>query len=248
MEIIEDIHVVGGGIHGIGLTHKLDSNVYLIDGGDEIALIDAGVGVEPERILEEIIKKGFRKDKISKLFLTHAHLDHSGGAAYLKKKLNVEILASAKEAPYLENGDEEAIGLTKAKKSGIYPDQYKLSSVKVGDWLDGYEEKSVGKYFVKVIPTPGHSRGSLSFMIRNHKKKILFTGDAVALGGYISLQNLPDSSLTEYEEGINNLNNLDIDSLFPSHYGFTINYGQYHIDLIKEALEGTNNFKKALKL
>ena len=45
MKIVEDIYVVGGGNYGIGISASLDCNIYLIDGGTESALIDAGVDV-----------------------------------------------------------------------------------------------------------------------------------------------------------------------------------------------------------
>jgi glyoxylase-like metal-dependent hydrolase (beta-lactamase superfamily II) len=75
---------------------------------------------------------------------------------------------------------------------------------------------------------------------------MLFSGDTVTLGGYISLQNLPDSSLADYVEGINNLAGLEIDSLFPSHHGFIINDGQHHINIAIKALSGLVDFRKIM--
>ena len=49
MKITERVHVVGSGRVGFNLTHPIDCHVYLLNGGDEYALIDAGSGVEPER-------------------------------------------------------------------------------------------------------------------------------------------------------------------------------------------------------
>jgi glyoxylase-like metal-dependent hydrolase (beta-lactamase superfamily II) len=236
MKILDDIYAVGGGKYGIGISSELDCNVYLIDGGEELALIDAGVGAETERIIENVVKESLNKTKISKLILTHAHLDHAGGTARLKEILNLEVYISEKEAVYLETGDEYAIGLVAAKKSGIYPKDYKLHPVKVDHCLNGGESIKVGKYNLRVIPTPGHSKGSICLSLIGNGKRILFSGDTIFMGGLICLLNLPDSSLGDYKEGIKNLENLSVDSLIPSHYGFSLNYGQLHINMAADAL------------
>jgi len=241
MKILNDIYLVGGGIYGIGLSSKMDCNVYLIDCGSEALLIDSGVGINTEKIVRNIekIKKDYNLNSdIRKLLLTHAHLDHSGGSANLKKLLGVKLFVSEVESKYIDDGDEEKIGLIKAKQSGVYPKSYKLTPAKVDYRLKDGEEISVGKYIIKIISTPGHSRGSVCFLLKNHEKKVLFSGDVIFIGGYIGLQNLPDSSLTEYKTGVDKLKGLAIDSLFPSHYGFTISYGQYHIDCAIEGLSG----------
>jgi hydroxyacylglutathione hydrolase len=237
MKILDDIYAVGGGIYGIGISHKLDSNVYLVNGGEEAALIDSGVGVNTERILQNVENEGLDTSKIKKLILTHAHLDHAGGAATLKDILGAEVYISEIEAPFLEKGDEESIGLTVAKKSGVYPNDFKFRSVKVDNRLRGDEMIRLGKYTMKIIHTPGHSNGSLCILLLGHEKRVLFTGDTIFMNGSISLLNLPDSSLTDYKKGINNLKDLSVDSLIPSHYGFTLSYGQYHIDLAADSLD-----------
>ncbi len=241
MKIIKDIYVVGGGVYGIGLSSRMDCNIYLIDCGSEALLIDSGVGIESEKIVRNIekVKNDYNLNcDVKKLFLTHAHLDHSGGSANLKKLLGVELFVSEVESGYIENGDEEKIWLTEAKQSGVYPSSYKLSPAKVDYQLKDGEEISVGKYIFKIINTPGHSRGSVCFLLINHEKKVLFSGDVIFIGGYIGLQNLPDSSLTEYKAGMDKLKNLAIESLFPSHYGFTTDFGQYHIDCAIKGLSG----------
>ena len=238
MKILEDIHLIAGGIYGIGLSSRLDCNVFVVDGGQELALIDAGVGADTERIVRNLEREQLDAGKVKKLFLTHAHLDHSGGAADLKKRLNLEIYLSAVEAPFLEAGDEEAIGLLKAKAAGVYPQEYSLRPATVDHPLRGEETVRVGKYSLRCIATPGHSRGSMCFLVEGHQRRILFVGDTVFQGGYVALLNLPDSSLLDYAQGIDRISTLAVDSLLPSHYGFTVSEGQHHIDLAKSALAG----------
>lgn len=238
MKILEDVYLVGGGLYGIGTSCDLDCNVFVIDGGDEIMLIDAGVGVDTHKIMMNIEKESLVTSKIKKLVLTHTHLDHAGGAADFKDLLGLQIYVSDKEAAYLEEGNEDAIGLTQAKKVKVYPEDYRLKKVNVDHRLQGGESIRVGKYTIDVISTPGHSKGSISLLLKGHEKKILFSGDTVFMGGTLCLLNLPDSSLTDYKEGIGNLKDLSIDCLLPGHAGFTLSNGQVHINMAIQALEG----------
>ncbi len=238
MKILDDVYLVGGGIYGIGISSRLDCNVFLIDGGSESALIDSGVGADTEQLIRNIERERLDVGKVRKLFLTHAHLDHSGGAADLKKQLNLEIYLSAVEAPFLETGDEEAIGLRKAKTAKVYPQTYGLRPAAVDHPLRGEEEAHVGKYSLRCIPTPGHSKGSMCYLVQGHERRILFVGDTVFQGGCLALQNLPDSSLVDYAKGIERISEIAVDCLLPSHYGFTLTEGQHHIGLARAALTG----------
>ena len=81
MKITEQVYAVGGGHAGLGISNAYDCNVFLIDGGSELALIDAGCGYDVEPILGNIRSAGFEPTRVRRLLLTHAHADHCGGAA-----------------------------------------------------------------------------------------------------------------------------------------------------------------------
>ncbi len=49
MKLTNDVYLVGGGDYGFNLTHRLDCHTYLVDGGGELALIDAGFGPGTDR-------------------------------------------------------------------------------------------------------------------------------------------------------------------------------------------------------
>ena len=76
--------MVGGGVtNAFGLSDDPDCHVYLIDGGDELALIDCGMayGDSLERILGNVRAEGLDPARITKVIVTHYHMDHAGGAA-----------------------------------------------------------------------------------------------------------------------------------------------------------------------
>src|SRR5208283_3897805 len=138
MRLTDRIYLVGGGFHGFGLSHKLDCHVYLVDGGNEMALIDAGVGLEAERIYANILADGLDIHKLKYILLTHAHADHSGGCRYWKQQFGVQVLASPEAAQFVREGGEAKISLDVAKLAGIYPADYRFQACPVeGELKEG---------------------------------------------------------------------------------------------------------------
>ena len=135
MKITDEVYAVGGGRNGLGISDGHDCNVYLIDGGGELALIDAGCGCNVEPILDNIRALDFDPLRVGRLLLTHAHADHCGGAAEIHESLSLEVAVSAKEAEALEQGDEAAVSLDRARAEGIYPADFRLKPCPVAQRL-----------------------------------------------------------------------------------------------------------------
>src|SRR5680860_915651 len=80
VRITDEVYVVGGGVaNAFGLSDDPDCHVYLVDGGDELALIDCGMasGDSPRRILDNVRAEGLDPAKIGKIIVTHYHMDHA---------------------------------------------------------------------------------------------------------------------------------------------------------------------------
>lgn len=229
------ISVVGGGATGLGISHALDPNVYLLSGGEELALVDAGAGRGEDRILENVRSLGYEPGQIKHIFLTHAHADHAGGAASLTERLGARVYLSELELEALENADEEALGLSIARRNGYYPENYRLRACKVDVALRGDERLRCGDLELLVIPTPGHSTGSVCFLVETEEGVALFAGDTVFAGGRISLIVAPGSDLLAMQESVAGLRGLHVRSLLPGHGIFPLEGGQEHIDQAIEA-------------
>ena len=158
-----------------------------------MVLIDAGVGVATEEILNNLEKDGVAATRISPLLLTHAHLDHSGGAHWLKEKLALTVVCSTETAAMLRSADEEAISLGAAKRAGIYDAEMHLQACPVAVELCGGERWNVGDVTVHSIRSPGHSRDMMSYLMKTPDGLLAFTGDTVFHGGTIAIQDIPDS-------------------------------------------------------
>ncbi len=225
MKITERIYLVGSGRLGFDLTDEYDCHVYLLDGGSEYALIDAGAGRDPDAILAQIAADGIPFDRIHHLLLTHAHADHAGGAAALREQLNLRVVGSEETARFVSAGDEGAISLDAARIAGVYPADYQFKACPVDGVLHDGEQYQVGDLTLEVIATPGHAVGQLSFGLHQSAGLDLFCGDTVFHGGKIVLQNTWDCSVQDSCRSIERLAALPIVGLYPGHLAFSVQRG-----------------------
>jgi glyoxylase-like metal-dependent hydrolase (beta-lactamase superfamily II) len=238
MRLTHDVALVGGGNNGFDLSSPLDCHVYLLDGGDELALIDAGVGGsagDSDQILANVEADGFDPGKVRRLLLTHYHGDHAGGAAELRERLGCTVHGSPLTARTLETADEEAISLPFAKRAGFYPPDYVFQACPcLGDLVEG-ESFTVGRLKVTVYETPGHCRGHVSLLVEGGNRRYLLGGDLIFWGGTIIAQNIHDCSIQEYATSTLKMAEVDFDALLPGHLAISLNDGKRHVDKAAQA-------------
>lgn len=230
MKITDIVYLVASGRNGAWITSAYDCHVYLLNCGDELVLIDAGSGLAVDETLENIRREGFDPRRLRVILLTHGHADHCGAAAELKQRTRSQVAIGKPEAQFLRTANEDALGLTIARREGFYPSDYRLKPCTVDNELFDGEMLSIGHLNIQAIHTPGHSLGSICYLVRGGDRKYLFTGDAVFAKGEILLLNCPGSSLEDYRTNIGKLANLGVDALMPGHGMFVLTHGQEHIE------------------
>ena len=234
MKIADRIHVVGSGQVGFNLTDDYDCHVYLVDGGGEYALIDAGGGRDTGGIVAQIEADGLDPQRVRYLLLTHAHADHAAGAAGLRAALGLRVLAAPEVATFVSQGDTRAASLDAAKQAGGYPPDFAYPACPVeGELVDGATLR-VGDLTIEAIETPGHAAGHLSYVLRRSGRTSVFCGDAFFFGGRILLQNTWDCSLQDSIRTVERLAALSVDGLFPGHLTFAVNQGRRQVDKAME--------------
>lgn len=119
---------------------------------------------------------------------THGHPDHSGGNARMKELTGAEIIMHEEDDKLFNSPD----GRNHAAQMGFTPSPEADIHVKDGD------EITIGNVKLKVIHTPGHSRGGICLYAEGN----LFTGDTLFVGA-IGRTDLPGGDFQEYMDSIN---------------------------------------------
>lgn len=234
MQLSPSVYLVGSGGLGFNLTSKFDCHVYLIDGGNELALIDTGSGMDSELILMNIEKHGFSIQDIKHILITHAHGDHCGGATFFEERSGAKVYASEFAGELIKKADQAGMAVTLAKAAGIYPPEYEVTPCQVDQYLEEGDTVKIGNLNLKVYETPGHSDGHLSFYGKINGKDCLFAGDLIFHGGKIALQNIPDCSIQKYAQSMNKFRSHMIDALLPGHLTISLSEGQHPINQANE--------------
>ncbi len=240
MKLTEHIYLVGGGpFTGFGITSGADCHVYLIDGGDELVLIDSGLGLDDgfEQLVANIANHGFDPERIDVVALTHYHADHAGGASKAQTEFGADLAIHHDAASSLENADEDATGLRAARDAGVFPDEAHLSPCTVQFGLEDGDEVSVGRGRLRFVSTPGHCRGHGSFLLTGLGEPALFTGDALFWAGRILLQAVADCDLQASLESLRRLASLEFEGFYPGHGAIAVSGGSVHAGMAKSEVE-----------
>jgi hydroxyacylglutathione hydrolase len=238
VKLTDRIHLVGSGSMGFDLTDPFDCHVYLVDGGDELALVDVGAGMGAEAIVDNVRRAGFDPARIRHVILTHAHGDHAGGAARMHRLLaDPTVYLSRTVADFLREGNEQAVSVDVAKKAGIYPPDYVLEPCGVDVELGDGDTIGVGELTLQVLDTPGHADGHVSLVLDHGGQRTLFAGDVIFFGGKILLQNIHDCRLDAEIRSLRRLRELSVDALLPGHLTLSLRDGQRHIERANEVLD-----------
>ena len=193
-------------IGGPGLTDANDAAIYLVHFANQAALIDAGCGRATDRLLMNIMAAGVVPEQIQYLLLTHCHYDHSGGAAEIRRRFGCRVAMHGLDATYLESGDPMV------SAAFWYGDDLDPCTVDVR-LCDGDRVVLEGRS-IEVIHIPGHSPGSLAYLVESEGRRVLFAQDV-----HGPLHSMLLSNRTDYQASLRKLKSLDADILCEGHHG-----------------------------
>jgi metallo-beta-lactamase class B len=131
-----------------------DITSYLIATPAGLIVIDGGYDRTAPQILANIRTLGFDPKQVKILLNSHAHLDHAGGLAQLKRETGARLLASRADAPMLEDGG-------KTDPGGVPP----FPPVKVDGFVADGQVVELGGVKLTARLTPGHTRGCTSWTL-----------------------------------------------------------------------------------
>lgn len=179
------------------------TNTYILGQGS-VAIIDPGPDLPAH--LQTILAALAPQERISHIFVTHAHLDHSPLAKPLARITSAPILGfgppDAGRSPQMQALAAQGIGGGEGVDIGFAPD-IQLSD---GDTVEG------AGWQLRARHTPGHFAGHLCFAWGNR----LFSGDHV-MGWASSLVSPPDGDMADYRRSLAYLAAHPWDRFYPGH-------------------------------
>jgi metallo-beta-lactamase class B len=159
---------VTGSVHYVG-TEGLSA--FLIAGDKGHVLIDGGLPESAPLIAANIRKLGFRLEDVRLILVNHAHGDHAGGLAELKRLTGAKLLAMAGDVPSLEAG--ATVGR---------PELFRFPPVKVDGLVTDGEVVRLGDIALVAHATPGHTPGCTSWATRSGGHTLLFACSLTVAG------------------------------------------------------------------
>jgi glyoxylase-like metal-dependent hydrolase (beta-lactamase superfamily II)/8-oxo-dGTP pyrophosphatase MutT (NUDIX family) len=164
------------------------TNTYIL--GDDVnghLVIDPG----PDDSRHIQLIRDLTSDRVAGILCTHTHIDHSPGAAPLRRSTGAPVFGRLAEN--MERQD-----------SSFVPDK---------ELSDG-DELKFGDLTIDVLHTPGHASNHLCFLFA--EARMLFTGDHIMQGSTVVI-NPPDGDMSAYFSSLNKLYDYQFDWIAPGH-------------------------------
>lgn len=204
--IIGNVYYVGG------------SNVtsFLIVTREGDILIDGGYARTAPEIERSIRKLGFRLRDVKILLNTHAHSDHAGGLAQLKRDTGAEFEAMAEDAPVLEHG---------GRGDFYFGNRLTFPAVKPDRILHDGDTVALGSVTLRAVLTPGHTKGCTTWTWtereNGHAYHVVDVCSATVLSGYRLVDNPAYPEIAQdYRKTFERLKHLPCDVFLASHASF----------------------------
>jgi glyoxylase-like metal-dependent hydrolase (beta-lactamase superfamily II) len=211
-------------------------NTYLFT-RDPVTIIDTGTSVTAPLLRAEINRIGLDFTDIKNIVLTHGHIDHFGAALIIKNESGAKVFASTMDKKAIEKGsDVSAITFLRFLIMVSVPFRFLFAlwtmmllfrsmartctvdvELKQGDVIN------LGGYYAEVLETPGHTKGSLCFFIKD--AGILFSGDHILShitpNAFVMLEDgsiIPSrKSQNEYYQSLEKVENYNPVIVHPAH-------------------------------
>jgi metallo-beta-lactamase class B len=157
---------IAGNLYYVG-TEDLACFLFVTPAGD--ILVNTGLADSTPLIRESFRKLGFHLEDVKILLTMQAHSDHVAAMNEIRKITGAKVYITEPDAPVLEDGGKSDPYL-------VGP-EYRFAPVKVDRRLKNGDVVSLGGTELKVLLTPGHTRGSVSYatslMDQGQKRSVL---------------------------------------------------------------------------
>ncbi|EFF89100.1 beta lactamase [Streptomyces sp. e14] len=215
--------------------HLKAMNVYAVPDGERLVLIDAGLAFpESEQLLAKAIRElGYELGDVTDFLVTHVHRDHYTQAVAIRRTTGARIALGEGERVALDilrgpvDTSPDIPGLAEAGADDLvrhladWRGDGSLPYEEPDRWLDDGALLPLATRRLRVIATPGHTRGHVVF--HDPDAKILFAGDHVlphitpSIGVEVPRARPPQSPLRAYLRSLRLVRSMPDTTLLPAH-------------------------------
>lgn len=190
-----------------------DLACYLITTPQGNILINTGLPGSGTMILEHIKNLGFKATDIKILLATHAHYDHVGAMAYIKRVTGAKLFINEKDAPVIADG---------GKSDYVFGNKgATFAPVKADRLLHGDDMVKFGGMQINVLHHPGHTKGACSFLFnvkdQHRTYKVLIANMPTILDGAKPGMRTYPNVVQDYAYTFNAMKKLKFDIWLSSH-------------------------------
>ncbi len=194
---------IGPGIYSVGPA-SLEQQVYLIDTGEGLLLIDPSLDKWHDELLGEIRQLGYAPEQVKWVIVTHCHIDH-GQSCHLWRKRGARILVGEGDARAMETCNSIVATWVEPQANG------RCTPCPVDERIHDGDVLRLGQLTLHAIRTPGHTPGSTSFAFRRDGKNVLISGDIALHNGRHAWMGNPYADWTQYLDALNKLAHFSLD-------------------------------------
>jgi metallo-beta-lactamase class B len=175
-------------------------------------LIDGAFEESATRILDNVRSLGFAPEDVRVLLSTHAHADHAGGLAEIRRRTHARLYAGSADVPLLAAG---------GRGDFAFGDELTFPPVPVDVAVKDGDRVELGGVTVRAIATPGHTKGCTSWAftidVDGKPLRVLVVGGTTT-PGYELVDNAKYPAIGgDFEQTFAKLNKEDVDVFFEGH-------------------------------
>ena len=154
-------------------------NVYVLRSGPEAVLVDFGSGA----VLDRLDELGV--DRVTDVLVTHHHRDQVQGLERAAAA-GIRIWVPPVERDLFERVDERWAARPLENDYDVREDRFSLlQPVRVTGTVDEYRTRRYGAFDVYALPTPGHTVGSVTYLVELEGRRLAFSGDLALAEGKV---------------------------------------------------------------
>lgn len=203
---------VAGNIYYVGVAGV---SSFLITTPDGHILLDGGFTETVPHIQDSVGKLGFKMEDVKVLINSHAHFDHAGGLARLKKLTGARLMISEADAPLISTG---GVG------DFYWGDKPTFEPVAVDRTLRDKDEVKLGGVTMIARLTPGHTKGCTTWTMKVREGArdldVVFVGSTTVPGYKLVGNALYPNIVADYAHTFALLKSLKCDVFLGPHGSF----------------------------